>query len=144
MNKKKLDDYIQDPNYSGNPQCERHAKCMLVDMWDKQKFLQSEKFIKDMVFENDIDRQKYINMMILACYDEIAELQRETSWKSKKLSFGWQNKIAFDKKKVLAEGVDLFHFLMNIMLAINVTAEEFYNEYCKKVEENWKRQRDGY
>lgn len=49
-----------------------------------------------------------------------------------------------DKIESKMEIVDRFHFLMNEMLLIGMTAEEFYSMYMAKNKENFKRQDNGY
>jgi hypothetical protein len=49
---------------------------------------------------------------------------------------------AFRKYKI--EMVDAFHFFMNMLLALDVTAEEFEHIYMAKNAENIERQKRGY
>lgn len=49
---------------------------------------------------------------------------------------------AFDKAK--EELVDSWHFFMNLMLGIGMSAEEMYVGYLKKNKENIRRQEEGY
>lgn len=42
------------------------------------------------------------------------------------------------------ELIDAWHFFMNIMLALGMDAETFFEMYLKKNDENHKRQDDGY
>lgn len=119
-------------------------KDMLEDIFERQKFLQTSKFVKDMIFENDVDRQYYINMQILALYNELAELQNETEWKKNSIKYGWKRNIKFNKENYLKEAADILHFFVNLLLAVDIDAKALHKEYCKKVEENYQRQNDGY
>lgn len=51
---------------------------------------------------------------------------------------------AGDLKELKMEWIDAMHFVFNAGLAIGVTAEEFYNYYLSKNEENWNRAKNNY
>ena len=46
--------------------------------------------------------------------------------------------------KAKEELVDAWHFFMNLMLGLGMTAEELYKGYIKKNKENIRRQEEGY
>lgn len=49
-----------------------------------------------------------------------------------------------DKKELLMELVDQFHFFMNQIVACGFTGSDLVNGYLSKREENIRRQKDGY
>lgn len=70
---------------------------------------------------------------------ELAEASREFSWKS------WARDVPFYRRdRILAELVDVAHFIANMLVAMGVTDEEWEEAYRAKQEENRRRQRDGY
>ena len=95
--------------------------------------------------EREKARQRFINQMILAMHEEVVEIMKETAYKNPDyVEFGWKKGQVLDKKKVLSEVVDLWHFMMNVCLAYDFTAEDFYQEYCRKNGINHERQKKGY
>jgi dimeric dUTPase (all-alpha-NTP-PPase superfamily) len=93
----------------------------------------------------DAAKQQFINQMILALVEESVEIMRETAYKSPAyVPFGWKQGQQYNREACLEECVDLWHFLMNIVLANGFTADEFYGTYCKKNGINHIRQDEGY
>ena len=82
--------------------------------------------------------QEFINVMTLATIDELMESIRETPWKP------WKKNQNFNYEEYKDELVDLFHFFMNLCLAVDMKADELYNRYHIKMETNKRRQREKY
>lgn len=99
-------------------------------MLSKQR--QFQRFLK---VEQD---QKYINVMILACIDELCEMLRETPWKP------WKQQQTMNYDRFKEELVDLIHFVMNLMLIAELSVDDLYDAYHKKLNENYKRQKQKY
>lgn len=84
------------------------------------------------------ERSEYLSEMILALEDELHEAMKEFSWKS------WASAQYFNRDTFVGELVDAWHFLMNLLIAADVSAEELYTRYVTKNMLNAKRQREGY
>ena len=112
-------------------------------IFEKQKILQ-----KRFIDFNQADlayKQKYINLMILSCLDELSEVLRETAWKNPSfVEFGWKNTQIFDNEKFKEELVDLAHFFINLCLASGMSSDEFFERYINKNKENHARQNRNY
>lgn len=90
-------------------------------------------------------KQQFINQMLLAVVEETVEIMRETPYKNPSaVPYGWKKGQIGDREKYLSECVDLFHFLMNLVLAEGFTAEDFYEAYCMKNNLNHVRQDNAY
>lgn len=81
---------------------------------------------------------QYIKDMILATEDELHEALRETPWKP------WSSSKAFDREAFKDELVDGWHFYMNLLIAANISAEEFFTAYLRKNGVNHDRIDEGY
>jgi len=69
----------------------------------------------------------YLLWNVFAVYNELAELAYEFSWKP------WATDEPFvNRRRLLDEGVDILHFIGNILVAIGVTDEEFWDAYKSK------------
>lgn len=82
---------------------------------------------------------QYIKDMVLAAEDELHEILGEVDWKP------WtQGERKINHDGVKKEIVDLWHFMMNLMLVVNMSSDELYTMYMKKCAVNAERQRNGY
>lgn len=94
---------------------------------------------------NKKDLQQYINQNILALVEESIEIARCTPYKNPAyVKFGWKSKQGWDRKAYAEEIVDLFHFLMNLCVAVKITPAEFFKVYCRKNNINQQRRENGY
>jgi len=60
-------------------------------------------------------------------------------------SYGkWWSKRQYSKAERVEEVVDLLHFFLNYCIAANISPEELFNAYSKKLAENYRRQKRGY
>lgn len=89
--------------------------------------------------ELDVDEKlEFIRNHTLAQLDEIHEALRETGWKP------WSRSNEIRRSRYVDEIVDEFHFFMNRMLIVGMTAEELFSEYLRKNKINHERQDSGY
>ena len=107
----------------------------LEHMYDLQKILQNRMIATKY---KDVPKQTVTNTMFLALVAETMELLEETAWKP------WKEQVLFTKPPCLKELADVMHFFLAVMIQLNITPEELFNEYIKKNEENHKRQNEGY
>lgn len=82
--------------------------------------------------------QPFITVQTLALIDEAMEALRETPWKP------WKKKQELMKEKFKEELVDAWHFLINLTLASEMTADEFYERFKMKNRINNERIDKGY
>lgn len=89
------------------------------------------------------ERIQYVKDMTLAAVHELGEALDETDWKPWSVSSRGINVDAY-----VGELVDVWHFLMNLMLAAGyepaVAADKLYEGYLVKRGINRQRQLDGY
>lgn len=122
---------------------------MAVDMLKAMFSVQYENQLKRgniaKISGSDVMKQQYINQMLLACYEEVTEIMRETAYKNPDfVTFGWKKSQVLDEQKMQDEIIDLWHFLMNLAIVANMTPEMFYNKYLEKNNINEKRMAGDY
>lgn len=83
-------------------------------------------------------RLQFIRVNVLALEDELHEALGETGWKP------WATSDHVNEAAFQSELVDALHFLLNLMLAGHIDADEFLAEYQAKRLKNKKRQAEGY
>lgn len=81
---------------------------------------------------------EFITWNVLALEDELHELLGETSWKP------WAKGDFVDIPAAKSELIDALHFLLNLMVVLDMTASEVIYLYEQKRLKNIKRQEDGY
>lgn len=94
-------------------------------------------FQKDLISRrqlNDIPMEKWLQMQTLAMVSELAELIDEVNFK------WWKNPKPVDEDSVKEELVDILHFFVSMCLSAGMSAEELYNRYIEKNQENFDRQ----
>lgn len=117
---------------------------MLEEIFEEQLKL-NKKIIEN--FENivttkDIDiKRKWIKDLITAINCECSELLESSGWKWWKKLPDWDNDLIHNLK---IETIDILHFLISIMLILDMNSKEVYELYMKKKELNIKRQNEGY
>jgi len=84
------------------------------------------------------DTEGKISALCTAIMHEAVELQRLTNWK------WWKTPTEFDEKEAREELIDIWHFVVQASLELNLTPEEILKEYERKNEINRQRQKDGY
>jgi dimeric dUTPase (all-alpha-NTP-PPase superfamily) len=84
------------------------------------------------------DTQGKISALCTAIIHEAVELQRNTNWK------WWKKSIPFDEAEAREELIDIWHFVIQASLELNMTPDDILKEYQKKNQINRQRQIDGY
>ena len=84
------------------------------------------------------DTEGKISALCTAIIHESVELQRLTNWK------WWKTPTEFDEKEAREELIDIWHFVVQASLELNLTPGDILKEYERKNEINKQRQKDGY
>jgi dimeric dUTPase (all-alpha-NTP-PPase superfamily) len=84
------------------------------------------------------DAQGKISALCTAIIHEAVELQRMTSWK------WWKKPLPFDEDAAREELIDIWHFVVQASLELNMSPNDILKEYQKKNQINRQRQIDGY
>ena len=84
------------------------------------------------------DTEGKVSALCTAIMHEAVELQRTTNWK------WWKTPTAFDKAEAREELIDIWHFVVQASLELNLTPDDILKEYERKNEINRQRQKDGY
>lgn len=84
------------------------------------------------------DVEAKISALCTAIIHEAVELQRLTNWK------WWKTPVTFDEAAAREELIDIWHFVVQASLELNMTPEEILKEYQKKNKINQERQKNGY
>ena len=84
------------------------------------------------------DTEGKVSALCTAIMHEAVELQRTTNWK------WWKTPTAFDEAEAREELIDIWHFVVQASLELNLTPEDILKEYERKNEINRQRQKDGY
>lgn len=82
----------------------------------------------------DIPMEKWIQMQTLATISELSELLDEVNFK------WWKNPKPVDQNSLREELVDLLHFFVSMCLSSGMDAQELFERYLKKNQENFDRQ----
>ena len=84
------------------------------------------------------DTEEKVSALCTAIMHEAVELQRTTNWK------WWKTPTAFDEAEAREELIDIWHFVVQASLELNLTPDDILKEYERKNEINRQRQKDGY
>mgnify|MGYP003332168929 CR=1 FL=1 len=84
------------------------------------------------------DSEGRISALSTAIMHEAVELQRTTNWK------WWKTPTQFNVADAKEELIDIWHFVVQASLELDLTPDDIVNEYKKKNEINRERQRSGY
>ena len=84
------------------------------------------------------DTEGKVSALCTAIMHEAVELQRTTNWK------WWKTPTEFDKAVAREELIDIWHFVVQASLELNLTPDDILKEYERKNEINRQRQKDGY
>ncbi len=79
-----------------------------------------------------------VSALSTAIIHEAVELQRTTNWK------WWKTPTSFNEAEAREELIDIWHFVVQASLELNLTPDDIVEEYKKKNEINRERQRTGY
>ena len=87
-------------------------------------------------YPNDIEGR--VTALCTAMIHEVVELQRTTNWK------WWKKPAEVKKLEAKEELIDIWHFLIQASLELELTPDDILKEYQRKNEINRQRQKDGY
>ena len=110
-------------------------------MEDKlESIFELQKGLADMM---DLDRypkdvEGKISVLCTAIMHEAVELQRTTNWK------WWKTPTAFNEVEAKEELIDIWHFLIQASIELNLSPEDILKEYQRKNEINRQREKNGY
>ena len=84
------------------------------------------------------DTEGKVSALCTAIMHEAVELQRTTNWK-------WgKTPTEFNEAEAREELIDIWHFVVQASLELNLTPDDILKEYERKNEINRQRQKDGY
>ena len=91
----------------------------------------------------DLDRypkssEGRISAICTAIMHEAVELQRTTNWK------WWKMPVEFNESEAREELIDIWHFVIQASIELNLTPDDIVDEYKKKNNINRERQKNGY
>ena len=84
------------------------------------------------------DKEEKISALCTAIIHEAVELQRTTNWK------WWKTQTAFNEVEAREELIDIWHFVVQASLELNLSPADILKEYERKNKINRERQNDGY
>lgn len=84
------------------------------------------------------DPEGRVSALSTAIMHEAVELQRTTNWK------WWKKPTQFNESDAREELIDIWHFVVQASLELNLTPDDIVQEYKKKNEINRNRQKNGY
>ena len=87
-------------------------------------------------YPNDVEGR--VAALCTAMVHEAIELQRTTNWK------WWKKPMEFNQAEAKEELIDIWHFLIQASLELELTPDDILKEYQRKNEINRQRQKDGY
>src|ERR1044071_5039270 len=82
--------------------------------------------------------EERISFLCTAITHEAVELQRLTNWK------WWKNPTAFNYEEAKEELIDIWHFVLQATIELNMSADDIVNYYSKKNKINKKRKKINY
>ena len=84
------------------------------------------------------DKEGKISVLCTAIIHEAVELQRTTNWK------WWKTPTTFNETEAREELIDIWHFVVQASLELNLSPADILKEYERKNKINRERQNDGY
>ena len=85
-----------------------------------------------------IDVEGRVAALCTAIIHEAVELQRTTNWK------WWKKSVQFNESEAREELIDIWHFVVQASLELNLSPEDILEQYKRKNQINRDRQRNGY
>lgn len=82
--------------------------------------------------------EERISLLCTAITHEAIELQRLTNWK------WWKKPTEFDSEEAKEELIDIWHFVLQATIELDMTADDVVKYYSKKNEINKKRKKMNY
>jgi dimeric dUTPase (all-alpha-NTP-PPase superfamily) len=115
---------------------------MLAEIFARQLELQTGSMGIDPRSVMGAQRYIYLLNNFEGIADELAEARAETNWKM--WTHGVELGTFHDRDAFVKELVDLLHFLVNLLLLADASADEVYNRYMAKASVNARRQDEAY
>ena len=84
------------------------------------------------------ETEEKISALCTAIIHEAVEMQRTTNWK------WWKKPTSFNEEEAREELIDIWHFLIQASIELDLTPDEILKEYQRKNQINKQRQKDGY
>jgi len=84
------------------------------------------------------DVEGRVTALCTAIIHEAVELQRTTNWK------WWKKPTQFNEVEAREELIDIWHFVVQASLELNLSPEDILKQYKRKNQINRDRQRNGY
>jgi hypothetical protein len=91
---------------------------------------------KQKEFQDKYGFHPELKSCIIAMLMELGELAEASQGK-------WWSKKNHTHEERLVETVDIWHFFMIYLIQEGITADEFFEAYIKKLDENYRRQESG-
>ncbi|MDP9488948.1 MAG: dUTPase [Thermoproteota archaeon] len=82
--------------------------------------------------------EERISLLCTAITHEAIELQRLTNWK------WWKKSTEFDSEEAKEELIDIWHFVLQATIELDMTADDVVKYYSKKNKINKKRKKMNY
>ena len=120
--------------YMMNSSDDTQTKDRLDEIFDLQRSLAG--MMKQGKYPKETEDR--ISALCTAIIHEAVELQRTTNWK------WWKTPTEFNKLEAKEELIDIWHFVIQASLELNLTPDDILAEYKRKNQINRNRQRDGY
>ena len=97
------------------------------------------KILENAVKVNLMSEKELLTHKFTALSVEVAE------WANASRCFKyWSKKPSESKERLIDEAADVLHFFLSICNDMEISAQELYEGYLKKNEENYRRQENGY
>lgn len=100
-----------------------------------QIFQHQRRFQESLKVTFDID---YLRVMTLALIVETAEMIQEAPWKP------WKKNQEYHNDKLKEELADMLHFFINLCLASGMDSNTLFNQFMRKNQINFDRQKSDY
>jgi dimeric dUTPase (all-alpha-NTP-PPase superfamily) len=110
----------------------------LSELLTLQRRLQEDCYHTDFDGMDNEERIAFIRQNVLALEDELHEALREVGWKS------WARTKYVHETRLQEELIDALHFMLSLLLAANMNADDVYERYLTKNRINRRRQQEGY
>jgi dimeric dUTPase (all-alpha-NTP-PPase superfamily) len=104
------------------------------------RIFQLQKDLASLVSSERYPRTKEdrVSALCTAITHEAIELQRLTNWK------WWKNKVDFDEDQAREELIDIWHFVVQTAIELDISPKSILDEYLKKNRINRQRHQEGY
>src|SRR5919199_4274260 len=84
-----------------------------------------------------LSKEERLSVLCTAIIHEAVELQRLTNWK------WWKKAVEFDEQQAKEELIDLWHFIVDASIELEMTPQDILDEYTKKNQINKDRQKNN-